>query len=164
MKGKLWQPFRMMWYIVGGLSALLALAAALRSDLRLEAKSNANTDQHNPYAALITVRNEGRFAVFDVRPSCSTGYATTDYKEIVVHGKTTERISRIPSHGAALFVCNLDAAAAGLGAEPYKPNKREFNADVELSYRPFLWLRVTKDYGFWVKPMQNGDVEWLQTH
>jgi len=41
--------------------------------------------------------------------------------------------------------------------------KREFNAEIELSYRSLFWFRKAKKYAFWVKPMNNGDVEWLQT-
>jgi DNA-binding winged helix-turn-helix (wHTH) protein len=149
--------------IGGGLVGLIALAT-LNADLRLEAKSTVNTDIGNPYAVLITIRNESWFEVFDVQPSCETGYATADYKEVVVRGATTERISSIPAHGAALFVCNLAAAATGFAAEPYKVNKREFAAEIKLSYRSLFWFRKAKDYGFWVKPMNNGDVEWLQTH
>jgi DNA-binding winged helix-turn-helix (wHTH) protein len=153
---------RLTWCVGGGLSLLLAVGS-LKPDLRLETKSTANMDQRNPYGAAVTVRNDSWFDVYDVQPSCSTGYGTSDYKEEIVRGNTIPRISRIPAHGAALIICNLAAAAPGLAAEPYKVNKREFTADIELSYRSLLWFQRTQDYWFWVKPMINGDVEWLQT-
>lgn len=154
---------RLTWCIGGGLSLLLALGS-LRPDLRLETKSTANTDQRNAFAVLVTIRNNSWFDVYDLQPSCWTGYATSEYKEITVQGNTIERISRLPAHGAALIVCNLAAAAPGLAAEPYKVNKREFTADIQLSYRSLLfWFRRAQDYWFWVKPMTNGDVAWLQT-
>jgi DNA-binding winged helix-turn-helix (wHTH) protein len=153
---------RLTWCVGAGLSLLLAVGS-VKPDLRLEVKSTANWDQRNPYGAAVTVRNDSWFDVYDVQPSCSTGYGTSDYKEELVRGNTISRISRIPAHGAALIVCNLAAAAPGLAAEPYKVNKREFSADIELSYRSLLWFQRTQDYWFWVKPMINGDVEWLQT-
>jgi DNA-binding winged helix-turn-helix (wHTH) protein len=154
---------RLTWCVGGGLTLLLAVGS-LKPDLRLEIKSTANMDQRNPYAAAVTIRNNSWFDVYDVQPSCSTGYATPDYKEEIVRGNTIPRISRIPAHGAALIICNLAAAAPGLAAEPYQVNKREFSADIELSYRSLLWwFQRTQDYWFWVKPMINGDVEWLQT-
>ena len=153
---------RLTWCIGGGLSLLVALGS-LRPDLRLETKSTANADQRNPYAALVTIRNNSWFDISDVQPSCSTGYATSEYKEIIVRGNTIERIPRIPAHGAVLIVCNLAAAAPGLAAEPYKVNKREFTADIQLSYSSLFWFRRAPDFWFWIKPMTNGDVEWLQT-
>lgn len=161
MKNKFWKVAQTVWNIVGAVNILLAFIA-LKSDIRLEAKSVSNGTMSNPFAAFFFIKNEGRFDIFDVRPTCLTSYATADYKMVIVNAPDPDAIPRLRSHASALFVCNFSAAASGLAAEPYKANKREFVATVKVSYRPMFWFRVTpEEYSFWARPTKDGDTDWL---
>jgi hypothetical protein len=161
MKVRFWKLLQTVWNIVGIVSVLLAFVA-LKSDVRLEAKSTAKGVNPNPFGALFILKNEGSFAIYDVRPSCSTSYGTADYNMVIVNARTPDPIHRLPSHSSAVFVCNFDAAASGLASEPYKVNKKEFVATVKVAYRPIFWFGVApKEYSFWARPTKDGDTDWL---